>query len=144
MLYSDSPFYSHGGGLERAGQAPRHRWCGRGWFGYSIAVAGDATVIGAPFDDDHGINSGSAYVFVLERDGDGDGVPDLEDACPLENATGFDADHDGRIDSLSRLTEVVTPGPGRDDRCADGKQPRLEGGECRKVGGEGSDLYRGE
>ncbi|MEK6698960.1 MAG: hypothetical protein AABZ10_07940 [Nitrospirota bacterium] len=46
-------------------------------------------------------------MFVLERDGDGDGVPDLEDACPLENATGFDADHDGRIDSLSRLTEVV-------------------------------------
>jgi len=31
MLYSDSPFYSHGGGPERAGQAPRHRWCGRGW-----------------------------------------------------------------------------------------------------------------
>ena len=32
-------------------------------FGVSVAVDGDTAVIGAFFDDDNGINSGSAYVF---------------------------------------------------------------------------------
>jgi PKD repeat protein len=32
-------------------------------FGYSIAIAGDAVVVGAIFDDDKGYNSGSAYVY---------------------------------------------------------------------------------
>ncbi len=33
-------------------------------FGRSVAISGDTVVIGAPQDDDHGIDSGSAYVFV--------------------------------------------------------------------------------
>lgn len=33
-------------------------------FGTSVAVSGDSAVIGAPFDDDAGMVSGSAYVFV--------------------------------------------------------------------------------
>ncbi len=33
-------------------------------FGLSAAVDGDTAVIGAVWDDDHGFNSGSAYVFV--------------------------------------------------------------------------------
>jgi len=33
-------------------------------FGYSVAINGDYTVIGAVFDDDMGVNSGSAYVFI--------------------------------------------------------------------------------
>jgi len=32
-------------------------------FGYSISVSGNTAVIGAPFDDDNGPRSGSAYVF---------------------------------------------------------------------------------
>jgi hypothetical protein len=32
-------------------------------FGFSVALAGDTAVIGAPFDDDNGGLSGSAYVF---------------------------------------------------------------------------------
>ncbi|MCK4658532.1 MAG: FG-GAP repeat protein [Phycisphaerae bacterium] len=32
-------------------------------FGYSVAISGDAAVIGAWWDDDNGANSGSAYVF---------------------------------------------------------------------------------
>ena len=32
-------------------------------FGYSVAVDGDRAVIGAPYDDDLGADSGSAYVF---------------------------------------------------------------------------------
>lgn len=32
-------------------------------FGSSLSVYGDEAVIGSPFDDDHGLSSGSAYVF---------------------------------------------------------------------------------
>ena len=32
-------------------------------FGRSIAVLGKEFVVGAPYDDDNGIDSGSAYVF---------------------------------------------------------------------------------
>ena len=32
-------------------------------FGISVAAAGDTVVIGAPYDDDNGENSGSAYIF---------------------------------------------------------------------------------
>lgn len=38
-------------------------------FGYSVAVADGAAVIGAPYDDDQGNSSGSAYVFVRAADG---------------------------------------------------------------------------
>ena len=33
-------------------------------FGFSVSISGDTAVMGAPFDDDDGVNSGSAYVFV--------------------------------------------------------------------------------
>ena len=33
------------------------------FFGNSVAVSGNASVVGAQFRDDNGVNSGSAYVF---------------------------------------------------------------------------------
>jgi hypothetical protein len=33
------------------------------YFGRSVSISGNAIVIGAPFDDDHGANSGSAYAY---------------------------------------------------------------------------------
>jgi hypothetical protein len=39
------------------------------FFGYSVAVSGGTAVIGAYADDDKGIDSGSAYVFVQAADG---------------------------------------------------------------------------
>jgi hypothetical protein len=33
-------------------------------FGYSVAINGEYTIVGAVFDDDLGMNSGSAYVFI--------------------------------------------------------------------------------
>jgi hypothetical protein len=33
------------------------------FFGYAVAVSGDVAVVGTPFDDDGGTDSGSAYVF---------------------------------------------------------------------------------
>jgi hypothetical protein len=37
------------------------------WFGYSVAISGDYVVVSAPYDDDAGSGSGSAYIF--KRDG---------------------------------------------------------------------------
>jgi len=37
------------------------------FFGYSVSVSGDTIVIGAHGDDDNGVSSGSAYVFVREE-----------------------------------------------------------------------------
>ena len=33
-------------------------------FGYSLALSGDTLLLGAPFDDENGVESGSAYVYV--------------------------------------------------------------------------------
>jgi PKD repeat protein len=35
------------------------------WFGYSVSVDGDTALIGAFFDDDNGVTSGSAYIFIF-------------------------------------------------------------------------------
>lgn len=50
-------------------------------------------------------------------DSDGDGIPDDEDACPYEDATGFDADQNGCIDTLDGLQEMIETLP--DDVLAD-------------------------
>jgi PKD repeat protein len=44
-------------------------------------------------------------------DSDGDGVPDTEDQCPSEDATGFDSDGDGCIDTTASLTQIITTLP---------------------------------
>jgi len=35
-------------------------------FGWSVSVSGDTIVVGAPYDDDNGTNSGSAHVYMFE------------------------------------------------------------------------------
>jgi hypothetical protein len=42
-----------------------------------------------------------------DEDVDGDGILDDQDNCPLEDATGFDADQDGCIDTLGGLSDVI-------------------------------------
>lgn len=53
----------------------------------------------------------SEYSIVVPSDLDGDGVLDdfdgEVDVCPTQNATGFDSDRDGCIDSFSGLAELV-------------------------------------
>ena len=40
------------------------------WFGWSVAVSGDAAVVGTPFEEDAGgTNAGAAYVFQRDQDG---------------------------------------------------------------------------
>jgi len=53
----------------------------------------------------------SEYAVIVPLDTDGDGIadnfyPEL-DACPLEDASGFDVDDNGCIDSYSGLTDLV-------------------------------------
>ena len=53
------------------------------------------------------MNNVMSYLGAYECDSDGDGLPDEVDACPGEDATGFDADGDGCIDTLTGLTDVI-------------------------------------
>jgi len=39
------------------------------YFGFSVAISGDTIVVGAPYDDDKGTDSGSAYVFTKPAGG---------------------------------------------------------------------------
>ena len=34
------------------------------WFGLSVSISGDSAVVGAYFDNDNGLSSGSAYIFI--------------------------------------------------------------------------------
>jgi hypothetical protein len=53
----------------------------------------------------------SVYSIIAPRDSDGDGVPDdfagRVDSCRLQDATGFDVDENGCIDSFSGLAGLV-------------------------------------
>lgn len=63
-------------------------------FGTSVSVSGDTAVIGALLDDDNGTDSGSAYIFSLSGDSDGDGVNDDIDMCQ-DTLPGEIVDPDG-------------------------------------------------
>ena len=58
--------------------------------------------------DVHGaMDSTTVTLTVVVPDADGDGMPDYFDYCPNEDATGFDANEDGCIDSISSLTDTL-------------------------------------
>jgi hypothetical protein len=78
------------------------------FFGVSVALSGDTAVVGARFHDDTGRASGSAYVFELAADSDGDGLPDASDPDTVAAlVTGLDprdfSAPGHRIAILSRL-----------------------------------------
>jgi hypothetical protein len=74
-----------------------------------------------PDVDDDGMNDGEEINFWLDQgftleeavqnsnnpDVDGDGVNDTDDLCPTEDASGFDADGDGCIDTLDGLAQII-------------------------------------
>ncbi|MDG2053633.1 MAG: hypothetical protein P8J86_02900, partial [Phycisphaerales bacterium] len=59
------------------------------WFGWKVSISGNDAVIGAPYDDDNGSSSGSAYVYQIEPapvcpgDATGDLVVNLADFSQL-------------------------------------------------------------
>jgi len=73
------------------------------WFGVSVSVSGDAVVVGAFRDDDHGTDSGSAYVFVRPAGG---WVSKTEDA-KLTASDGAASDQFGFAVSVSGETVTV-------------------------------------
>jgi hypothetical protein len=70
-------------------------------FGSSVAISETTAVVGAPGDDDAPfVDSGSAYVYGLVVDTDGDGIPDGDDNCPVDfNPDQTDTDDDGQGDA---------------------------------------------
>jgi len=69
-------------------------------FGSAIALSANTAIIGAYKDDDNGEDSGSAYVFAVGPDEDGDGIMDVC-LCPA------DLDHDLDVD-LSDLAQLLS------------------------------------
>ncbi|MEE9294884.1 MAG: hypothetical protein V3W34_07995 [Phycisphaerae bacterium] len=71
-------------------------------FGWEVALSRTDAVVGAHYDDDacpssSDCDSGSAYVFVIAPDNDGDGVLDRCDNCStVNNGDQTDTDEDGK------------------------------------------------
>ena len=84
-------------------------------FGFSISVSGDTVVVGANYDDDHGSDSGSAYVY--ERPGGGWVTTSSFDA-KLTASDGAAFDYFGGSVSVSGDT-VVVGNPRDDDQGSD-------------------------
>ncbi len=65
-------FYRDQGGADNWGQVAKLHASdpdGGDQFGICVALSGDTAVVGALYDDDHGTNSGSAYVFQKDQGG---------------------------------------------------------------------------
>ena len=78
-------------------------------FGFSVAISGDTVVVGARYDDDGGLDSGSAYVFQRDQGG-------LSNWGELKKLTASDAaagDQFGYSVAISGDTAVV--GASRND-----------------------------
>ena len=76
----------------------------------------DGTEAGTVLVKDIWPGTGSSYprkiTFVEPiSDSDGDGILDPDDKCPLEDATGLDADKDGCIDTAQQLTDLINDLP---------------------------------
>ena len=94
---------------------------GAAWdaFGSAVAATPDYVIVGAMRDDDNGSNSGSAYVFAIERcqgDVNGDHLINLDDLAQMLGHYGMtsgatyelgDLDEDGDID-LDDLAEMLS------------------------------------
>ena len=92
-------------------------------FGWSVAVSGATAIIGARFDDDHGIDSGSAYLFdaaapgICPWDLDGNGTVGVGDLLilvanfgPCDDQCPADFDEDGFVGVLDLLVLIANFG----------------------------------
>jgi hypothetical protein len=82
------------------------------WFGYSVAISGDAVVVGSLLDDDAGSDSGSAYVFERNHGG-------ADNWAQVQKLVASDAeveDYFGYRVAISGDT-IVVGSPEDDDAC---------------------------
>ena len=95
-----------------------------------------------PDDDNDGLTDEEEAVIGTDpfnSDTDGDTVGDASDSCPLEDATGLDADEDGCIDSADDLPELIEidlgiTEPGLESGLLDkanAVQEKIDGGEIQ-------------
>ena len=82
-------------------------------FGQSLSLDGDVAVIGAPWDDDHGWDSGSAYVFVKPETG----WTDMTQTAKLTGSDTSEGDCFGYSVSISG--DKILIGANWDDNQAD-------------------------
>ena len=73
-------------------------------FGHSVAVGSGRIVVGAPFDDNNGSNSGSAYIYDL--DGNQLGIITASDGAADDNFGNSVAVGSGRIVVGSRYADI--------------------------------------
>ena len=88
------------------------------YFGTSVALDGDTAVIGAPGDDDDGIDSGSAYVFVKSGAAwtTSTGINEINQTAKLTASTGAAGDGFGVSVAVDADTVVIgAPGDDRED-----------------------------
>jgi len=71
------------------------------WFGSSVSVSGNTTLVGALYDDDNGSSSGSAYVFI------NDGAGNWSQQAKLLASDGAADDQFGNSVSISGDTVLV-------------------------------------
>jgi len=72
-------------------------------FGWSVSISGDTVVVGAPFDDDNGDLSGSAYVFERPQSG----WTNVTETAKLTASDGTNLDYLGRSVAVSGDTVVA-------------------------------------
>ena len=77
------------------------------FFGMSVSIDGDTMVIGAPYDDDMGSISGSAYVFTRVTAGN---LGSKDAGCQADRGSAAE-DRFGRMTCRSTDTMVIVHGP---------------------------------
>jgi hypothetical protein len=73
------------------------------WFGFSVAISGDALVVGAHYVDDKGRDSGSAYVFERNQGG----ADNWGEVSKLTASDGAAGDYFGYFVAISRGTAII-------------------------------------
>ena len=72
-------------------------------FGRSVSISGDTAIVGAPWDDDNGTESGSAYIFSRDQGG----ADNWGEVKKLIAGDGADGDCFGESVSISGDTAIV-------------------------------------